>query len=373
MEKQILVSGYYGMNNTGDDCLLSVTAWGLRTFLNSNRIFVTTNKIPDFMKPEAVAPVYAHRQVIKGQYRISEWITAFQSKTVIFGGGSVFHSVSDMKRKMELLRLSGKGPHYAIGVSLGPFSSKEAEKYCLELLKHISFTGLRDQKSFDIAQAFSSDINFRKTFDLAPLLLRAHNMTYDQLISSSSKRSGIGIALCDYERFVGGNTSRENMRRAKLINTIKALPKSLIDEIVLIDFNGHGYFGDSRIHADIRNGIAPELKVRHIPYIDNPLVVLKEIGKLRLLISMRLHATIFGFIANTPTIVLSYHQKCRGWASQIKLSEEYVLDSAEFEVSQLRQLIMEILDGKFNEPQLRFPEAERLAMINFVMLGANNR
>jgi polysaccharide pyruvyl transferase WcaK-like protein len=367
-----LISGYYGKDNTGDDCLQLVAAWGMRTIFRPEKMYVTTNKNPNFMPLRSIIPIYRHRQSIKGRHRMAEWTACIRSKTVVFGGGSIFHTMRDLKRKMELLRLSGKGPHFAIGVSLGPFISTASEKYCAEIMKRMAFIGLRDQNSVDIARSWSADINFKKTFDLGPLLPRSYHLTIKHLMPGSTMRSGIGIALRDVERFVGGDLQREAKRRAKIISTIRALPKSLIDEIVLIDFNGHPTLGDAAIHADIRKEIERDVKVTYISYIANPLAVLNIIGKLRLLVAMRMHAAVFGYMTGTPTIILSYHPKCNGWASQIELSEKYIFDSSELEVSQLKQVVMEVLDGKYCVPTLEFAEAERRALLNFTLLGAQN-
>jgi|GEM_PF-3216203 len=46
--KNILISGYYGMNNTGDDALLAVTSWGGKRFLKADKIIVTAVQVPLF-------------------------------------------------------------------------------------------------------------------------------------------------------------------------------------------------------------------------------------------------------------------------------------------------------------------------------------
>ncbi|MGV8079855.1 MAG: polysaccharide pyruvyl transferase family protein [Syntrophales bacterium] len=364
-KRTAFISGYYGMDNTGDDCLLAVASWGTGRFIKPRKLLASAVKVPSIVDCKLAAPILRHKQFLPGQYRLTEWITAIGAKTIVFGGGSIFHTARDMKRKIELLKLSGTGPHYAIGVSLGPFQDKASEACCEELLKRLSFTGLRDQESVDIARSMSKNIHYRKTFDLAPLLPRSCNTAIEHFIQSSNERKGIGIALCDYERFTGGNRTNEIIRRRKIINVMKTLPKEIIDEVVLIDFNGHRYFGDASIHQDIKQEISQTVKIRRIPYLADPLRTLKEIGSLRLLVAMRLHAAIFGFITNTPTVMISYHPKCQGWAMQIGLAARYVLDGIAWDVDHLKDLILEISDGLYDHPRLSYPEAEKLSMLNF--------
>ncbi|NPU84519.1 MAG: polysaccharide pyruvyl transferase family protein [Syntrophaceae bacterium] len=364
-KKMALISGYYGMDNTGDDCLLAVASWGTRTFIKPHKLLASAVKVPSIVNCKLATPILRYKQFLPGQHRLTECITALGVKTIVFGGGSIFHTARDIKHKMELLKLSGRGPHYAIGVSLGPFRDKASEVCCEELLKRLSFVGLRDQESVDIAQSMSKNIYYKKTFDLAPLLPRSCNTAIEPFLQSSRERKGIGIALCDYERYTGGDRANEMARRKVIINVIKKISKEIMDEVVFIDFNGHRYFGDASIHRDIEQEISHDVKVRHIPYLADPLQTLKEIGNLRLLLAMRLHGAVFGFITNTPTMMITYHPKCRGWASQIGLAERYMIDSTALDVDYLRDLILEISDGHYNYPRLSYPEAEKLSMLNF--------
>lgn len=370
METRLLISGYYGFNNTGDDCLLAVATWGLRSYVSPGTIYATTGNNPVFMPYGSIIPIYRTGRYAKKCNRMAESVGALRAKTIIFGGGSVFHSLSDIKRKKEILQMSGKGPHVAIGVSLGPFKTTEVERHCAEILKRLAFVGLRDRASVDIARSWGVDLNFKETFDLAPLMPRSYHLGFDQLAPAGGKRSGIGIAMCDYERFTGGDTLKEETRRKKIINAVRTLPKTLIDEIVLIDFNGHPRYGDAQIHADIGRAIGRDVKVRYVSYIGNPLAVLRIVGNLRLIIAMRLHAAILGYLGSTPTIMLSYHPKCNGWASQVGLADRFVLDGAQFEVDHLTQLVEERLYGINCESLLGFAEAEQRALSNFTPLGA---
>jgi len=353
------------MENTGDDCLLAVASWGTRTFMKPRKLLASAAKVPSIVNCQLATPIFGYEQFLPGQHRLMEFIAALGVKTIIFGGGSIFHTARDMKRKIDLLKLSGRGPHYAVGVSLGPFRDKASESCCEELLKRLSFVGLRDQESVDIAQSMSININYKKTFDLAPLLPWSCNTVIEQFTQRRSERKGIGIALCDYERFTGGDRANEMARRKNTINIIKKMSDSITDEVVFIDFNGHQYFGDASIHRDIEQEISRDVKVRHIPYLADPLQTLKEIGNLRFLFAMRLHAAIFGFITNTPTVMITYHPKCRGWASQIGLAERYMVDSTAWDVDSLKGLFLEILDGHYNFPRLSYAEAEKLSMLNF--------
>lgn len=364
--KRVLLVGYYGMSNTGDDALLAVSAWGLnKVFPCSVKIYATTDRAPRFAGGRPAIPIHGMPRIVPRQRTIVESAAAAMSNAVVFGGGSVLHSVSQIRRKISLLKLSGKGPHAGIGVSLGPFENGKAERLCGELLQRLNFLGVRDQESFDIAKSLAPGLPCKITLDLAPLMPAASNIPRSELASKNTRR-GIGIALCPYERFAAGDRNTEHLRKEKIVQVIRQLEPADAEEIVFIDFNGHPVKGDSSFHREIIARLGNRHRVRHVNYLSDPLAVLEEVSKLRVIIAMRLHAAVFAYIAGTPAIMLSYHPKCDGWAGRIGIDKKYVLDSANFNVMELLGLVDNALCGDYEFPAMPFPEAESLSMENFV-------
>lgn len=358
-----MVCGYYGQMNTGDDALMAATVWGVHRFLKAKNIVVPAYHIPCIVGKQNILQIFTDHQRFKGQNTINLYWNALKTKSVIFGGGSVFHSAEDLEQKRRLLSIAGRGPHAAVGVSLGPFKNSEDEKQCAKLLARISFLGLRDQESFDIAREIAPSIESKKTFDLALLLPRAYDISIDQF-QMDTKRTGVGFALCNYERFTGGDLNHEVVRLQKVIKAIEHLNPDLIDEIVLIDFNGHSYLGDFELNSAIKSNIS-NFKVRHINYESDPISTLEHISKLKVLVSMRLHGSIFGYITKTPTIMISYHPKCIGWANQIGMDENCVMDSNLFHVDDLVSNIHNLIANNTQTYHLNPLEAEELAMRNW--------
>ena len=364
---RILLSGWYGMNNSGDDALLAVTAWGAHRFLNAVTLRATASLIPSFPGSDALIPILVPIARFKGENRLRHLGAALLSNGVIFGGGSVFHSADDMKRQIDLLRFSGSGPRAALGVSVGPFRDTNAERVCAHLLKRLDFVGLRDQESFDLVRSIVPGVRSEKTFDLAPLLARVIAETKKG--SADKPRRGIGIALCDFERFTGGDIGKEFTRRANMVKMINQLDPELVGEIVFIDFNGNALYGDRDVHREIASKISPYFKIRHLPYSPDPGHVLETVAGLRVMIAMRLHAAIFGFMARTPTMLLSYHDKCKGWASQIGLPIRYFHDAADFDAATLAGCVTDGLQDSFEEPDMSFEKAEAMSLMNWSWLG----
>jgi len=104
----VLLAGYYGMRNSGDDALLAATAWGVRRYLRPRRIRATASRVPDIPGAQEIHPVLTVSRV-RGVNLLRTWFAALRSNQVLFGGGSVFHSMESLMRATWLLRLSGRG------------------------------------------------------------------------------------------------------------------------------------------------------------------------------------------------------------------------------------------------------------------------
>lgn len=360
---RIMIAGYYGMQNTGDDALLAACAWAVTNYLRPAHISATGASMPKVYGADTIAPLYVATPRFRGENGLRAYLGACRSTSVIFGGGSVFHSSAYLKSAKRFLRLAGKGPHAAIGVSIGPFADVEAERNCAELLRQFEFVGLRDRQSFEIARTLAPTTRCENTFDLAPLLLKTAKASGAH--ASASSRRGIGLALCDFERFTGGVQDREQRRRGQLKTFLDLLDPACIDQVYLIDFNGHPHYGDQALHREIAGHLDDRFEVRHLPYTPDPCKVLEVIGNLKALVAMRLHAAVFGYLAQTPTIIMSYHPKCRGWAEAVGMDGAQLFDSVDFDPAEVADCVHRALADEVRAPALPLAEAERLALNNW--------
>jgi polysaccharide pyruvyl transferase WcaK-like protein len=358
--RRILISGYYGWRNTGDDALLAASAWGVRrSFGPAVEIAATAPEIPTFPGSAAIRPTIPRVQRFRGEVRLKRAWAALHAGSFVFGGGSVFHTAAQLEFLTRLLRLSGKGPHVAAGVSLGPFRSVADERACARLLRRLRFVGLRDRASAEIAGALAPDVETRLTFDVAALvsLLEGAPTTH-------GTRRGIGLALCENER--DRDEARDRRRRDRITAMLSRLAREVEEEVVFIDFNGDTERGDRGMHADLAARAAElGMRVRSIRYDSRPLEVLRRIGSLRAIVAMRLHAAVFGYLTGTATLLLSYHPKCIGWSEQVGLPPACVHDSTDFDVAAVAEELRLATSGRAHAPALPVAEAQRRALLNF--------
>lgn len=363
--------GYYGMKNTGDDALLFATAWGAQNFLNVQKTAISASckmQIPEIELPFSSLSAKQH---CKGHHRLQHYLAAVKSKRVIFGGGSVLHTTSDINMKTDMIRISGQ-PGIALGVGVGPFADTAAEFACAEFLRRCGYVGLRDAESFAIAKAIAPDANLFQTFDLAPQLLCAFNFSFTGI-----ERRGIAINLCPVGKF--DNFSGADLERVNAIaQVIVRFWSETGEPIDLIDLNGHEVFGDTRLHQLLKAKLPENIQVNLIAYNPNPLAVLQQLASYRCVMSMRLHGAIMGFMANTPVLSLSYHAKCMGWCDQIGMPFSNRFDAHKLNPDLLSYVLMDGIAHEFLTPQVSLASAIRLSLSNWSfshesVVGADQR
>ena len=350
--------GYYGQHNTGDDALLYASAWAARHYLGCKKLKVSVfgDKHYDAIA-KSQGPTF-----FKGHERLKHYHIAATSKRLIIGGGSVFHSERDIQLKRHLIGLANPKKSMAVGVSIGPFANTAAERACQLFLNECGFIGVRDKYSLDYAKHLAPNAKVQLTFDLAPALLCQKNLT-----SADIPKRGVALNFCQraVNAFGDTNTREEQQRVEKACDLIEKIWIATHEPIYLVDFNGHPRFGDHLVHAQILSRLNPKVQVSQVPYFHNPLQLLQTLQRFKSLLCMRLHAAIFGYLTETPTYILNYHEKCQHWSEQIGLSQDCLFDACQFDAGDVADTVIHGLEYGAEKPSLPVKTAVEKSMLNW--------
>lgn len=354
--------GYYGMQNTGDDALMYASAWAAKSMLGCNNTIV--GLYGDYTRETHCENklLLRYKQQFSGQNRLLHYKTAMQSKRIIFGGGSVLHSETDINLKRQLMFLSNPKKSLAVGVGLGPFNSVAAEKSCAKFLNECGYVGVRDNESLSIALALAPKANVHKTFDLAPLLLCSK-----KLKPQLNERKGIALTLCSVAIDAMGKTdnAEEEKRVEQFATLISKLYEKTGEPITLIEFNGHSSLGDWNINNKIVARLSNKVPVTIKKYDPNPIALLENLSSYKAILSMRLHGSILGYLANTPVLSINYHSKCKGWCDEIGLPEDYQIDLVNLDTEKIISQITTGILMDFKRPTLTINTALKNSLSNW--------
>ena len=354
--------GYYGMRNSGDDALMYATAWAAKHILKCSN--TTVGLYGDYARETQSDHnlTLKFNQNFPGQNRLLHYKTALQSKRIIFGGGSVLHSETDINLKRHLMFLANPKQSLAVGVGVGPFNSVATEKSCAKFLNECGYVGVRDNASLDIAQSIAPKANVHKTFDLAPLLLCSK-----QVQPHINERKGIALTLCSVAVNAMGKTDnvKEEERVEQFAQLITKLHVKTGEPITLIEFNGHSVLGDWKINNNIIARLPKNIPVTIKRYDPNPIALLNDLAGYKAILSMRLHGSILGFLANTPVLSINYHSKCKGWCNEVGMPENYQIDLFNLNIEQIVSNISQGLSTGFQPPTLSVENALKNSLSNW--------
>ena len=345
----VLLVGYYGMNNCGDDILMQTCLEKIQSDLNPGVIRVTCSNHYPVSGDVPYQGILAKKQRFRGENRLRQYSAALRSDIVIFGGGSVLHTTRDIDQKIHLMKLAGHGPHGAMGVGIGPFTDSHAEQACAKFLNHCDFVGVRDDLSLDIAKGIAPRANCHKTFDLAPLLMDSMPLSHS---AEKKGKKKIGISLCPNIGLVADDEQHQLKRVKVIADVLNQLAKEHDIEVYPIDMNGHPTLGDHEIHKKLLNLLEQHVAVHHIGYTHDSRVIINAIQDMDCILSMRLHGSILAYVMETPVISISYHPKCDQWCKDIGMSNTQQMKTDTLNVEDLFSVLNDGLSNGFTKPDL---------------------
>lgn len=352
----MLLNGYYGKCNSGDDALAYVCISQLCALADARYLVevLSDDRIEHNCKFKNISA-----DVSKRFQRFRSYLS---SKVIVFGGGGIFQDhrktgLIDLRQKYLLVTLAkmlGRQIVF-IGISVGPITTREGFWLTKKILNTAKYITVRDQCSYDfLVNRLKIRRDLEKTFDLAVLLNR------DETLSGVVKKPKmLGISLVPVK-----DSSIYRDQRKFLSNLAMALVR-IIDEhgvkIRMIEFNRNS--GDLEIMNQLSSLIDRKQSISVVPYSRNPVNVARQVAQCSYFLAMRLHSAIFSYMTDTPFVLINYHQKCEGFAHEIGLEPERLIisdDKAEF-LFKLDRLINSTDKGFLR----KLEDAEREALKSF--------
>ncbi len=349
--KKVIFEGYYGNKNTGDDAFVEVSSWGaLKHWGNNNCVFLATTL------PETISKTYhIKKQLFRGQNKIETIFHIYSAKAFISSGGSTFenifpkyHPKNIALRAKAILRSYKIG---GIGVSLGPYKDMQTEKKIIEYLKRMDFLCLRDEYSYKMALNYDLPYEPINAFDIAALLPQIYGKNVISDKNENMQEKIIGISICYFERYrIGYDLNNEERRNEYIKNLILEISIKTSAKLRFFEFNGNQNIGDRLITKKVIEFLKSKNieNTEFIPYNCNTYFIYKKVVECDILISSRLHASIFACFASIPFFLIEYHRKCTDFLNSVGYHQQYRLFDGRKDISQTIEQISNILENKNN-------------------------
>jgi len=312
---KIILSGYYGCKNLGDEAILAGILHSLRKLNNNLEITVLSGEPSLTEKRYEVNSVY--RQDYKKIIRVIS-----DSELFISGGGSLLQNVTGWKSIPYYLGLTliaqlygKKTVFYAQGI--GPVNSFIWPKVIKRVADNTDLITVRDKdsrsflKNIGVEQppikitadpvfAFTGE-NFKKNAD--------YDFNYDFFTEFENM---IGVCLKPWNN---------NQYLSKMVKAVNDFAQEINAFVVIIPFH---FNQDQKISRNFAKQLT--IPCRVINDYFSPRKMLAFFNKLDLVIGVRLHSLMFSALKFVPFIALSYDPKIDAFLDSFDLNKPVPVD-----------------------------------------------
>lgn len=345
---KVVISGYYGFDNVGDDAILLSIVQALKACDEQIKITVLSNQ------PESTKLQY-HVDAIN-RWSFKEVYQALkEADGLISGGGSLLQDETGIKSIIYytgIMKIAQflKVPVFIYAQGMGPIHRTFGKRMVKHALKKTSIT-VRDNESKQLLEA----IGVKKEVEIVPDPVLGLKLAHQEVAWWSEQSFSGPVVTVSVRDWPSAVPFKEKIAQGLDQMVQKGA------QVVFIPMHGkHDY------EASIEVAGLMKEKSSIAPFDASIEEKIMMIGTSDLLVGMRLHALIFAALTNTPFVALSYDPKIDSFASISKqpigghvTKEDWTGESLVGQLSQLLenldrekqslQRIMEPLQKQANE------------------------
>lgn len=290
MAKKVVISGYYGFKNFGDEAILGVLIDKLKAF-DSNITVFSSN-------PDWTTETYSVSSVKSFDLK-SVFKKIRESDILISGGGSLLQDVTSLKSLIYYSLIIFAALFYKKKViifaqGIGPINNPVARKIVMMLLKAAYYVCVRDENS----------LNLLKRYNINAELVCDPIYTLD--VEKNLNKSGVGIQLRDFK------TMNIDFINHLAMQVIKSFPD---EDIKLFSLQDSLDLEVLKCFEHALKVISPDIKVEVISNLSNDELI-KQIAGLEYIIAMRFHAVLTALKAGVKTLAINYDVKVEKLANE---------------------------------------------------------
>lgn len=291
----IVLSGYYGFRNSGDDAILKMIIRDIRTSHPNMGITILSNR------PSDTKRIYKVNAINRWNF-FAIWKALKESRLFISGGGSVIQDATSTKSLLyylTLIKLAKRCGNKVMlyGNGIGPVNKKANQKRTKNVLNQVDVITLREEASQDILNELGV-IHPKTTVTCDPVIglqdvdiEPAENLLYRYKLYG---KPYILVSLREWKTVP--------IFDAELLEGLKEIKQKHDCELLFIPMQYPNDVAISQKYAKLTNSICITKRL-------SADVCIGLAKSAKMAIGMRLHLLIYAFAANIPAIGLAYDPK----------------------------------------------------------------
>lgn len=364
--KRILIAGYYGFGNTGDEAILAAMVEGMQRQLPGAEITVVSGD------PRTTSKYYGVR-AIDWREMGSLVNSCRETDLIIVGGGGLFHDYWEFEPRSiitplhsglafpltfaALAAILGK-PLVLHAVGVGPLFTESGKMFTRAAFEQAHLASVRDEESRDLLASIGVDVErVEVTADPSLLLSISPDPSQELLSRLGIETAGprIAVALRQWEIGVSpewpGDVAEALDRIAVRLDAdfifvpFQSLPWRLVD--------------DDAVSADVRGRMKEGGRVHIAPSDLSLWDKAALVGSCDLVLAMRFHSVLFGALAGVPPVALVYDPKVRHAMRSLGRSE-YAMELHEASSDAIESLLVRAWEERDGAKELMHEKLEEM-------------
>lgn len=298
--KDLILSGYYGYDNIGDEAILFSLIKGLKNIEPDLRITVLSGN------PDKTSSLYEVRAINRNN--IFQIVHELKKVDVfISGGGSLLQDSTSFRSPIYYLGIIQLARLFVDKIvfccqGVGPIKSDILKKLTYHVVKDLENISVRDKKSHKfLKQIRIPEKRIRITADPVFLLFSPEEKSKKMDTDSPIK---LGISVRPWA---------DNDYIHSLAEGVNAFCKDKEVEIKLIPFHK----GEDEEVSEYLKGYLENENIELLKPAGHPQEMLTYFREVDILLGVRLHSLIFAAITVTPLLGVSYDPKIDGFLQQL--------------------------------------------------------
>lgn len=317
----IVISGYYGYNNIGDEAILTAIIHGFQEWVPEARFCVLTGK------PNATSLMHPNIDTID-RLELDQVIECIaKADVVIQGGGGLYHdyygfSLTDVFQNppqgmalyamVPLVAAMLNKPCMMYAQGIGPLFSTEAREFLRFICQAFNTITVRDEESRNLLREIGVWTDVLVTADPAFTLTPSPNERVRQILKQEHlievlQSPTLGVCVRPWHW-----TANPEIWEKEIATAMDMfLEKYPLISILFIPFqlNHAPDENDLDVADRIRSRMKFQNRIYTLRRLYKPEETLGIVGKCALVLGMRLHALIFAALTGTAMVGLSYDPK----------------------------------------------------------------
>lgn len=351
----LVLYGYYGCGNFGDDLLLMATIAGLRPIFPGYGFIIRDHGLPVttaagasimFTRIETILVIGDRRGIGRWlRYFAAWWRILGQSRWLVFGGGTLFHarpSLNSLLLQWAICAMARRRGMRIAAVGVGVSELRPAARGILRRIIAMSDLFLvRDAASLEQCASTKAQRGGELTFGLAEL----------RRFRSGDRGNAIGLTVYP-------PACRQPIVVEILRETVRLLRERGSRVIFLVSQRPGVAADDAAVFAKI----ADNAEIRTLE--PNSAVLARALGGLGVVCGMRYHAMAIGAMAGIPFAGIAHDNKIA------ELCRQFAMPCVDLPGLTAERLVAAIADARGRAPDARIlDEAAAAAAVNFSLLA----